>query len=257
MASFLGMELSGVHVSDIENPQKNFPKAMGVSVIILLGTMIFGALSIAVVIPKNDLHLVDGIMQSFSTFFNAFHIPFLIPILAVLIIIGSTGGMINWLLSPAKGLLQAAEYGFLPTYFTVRNKHGISVRILVTQAVLVSFFCLAIVLMPSINAFYWFMTALSTGLYMLMYVLLFLAALKLGRPERGSKSYRIPSGFRTFACILGLLGCVATIIVGFEHPEGVDVGTELRYALSIAFGNLILIAPVVLLWIYQKKNRSV
>jgi amino acid transporter len=254
MASFLGMELSGVHVGDIENPQKNFPKALGISVIILLGTMIFGALSIAVVIPKNDLHLVDGIMQSFSMFFNAFHIPFLIPILAVLIIIGSAGGMINWLLSPAKGLLQAAEFGFLPSFFTARNKHGISVRILIAQAILVSFFCLAIALMPTINAFYWFMTALSTGLYMLMYVLLFLSALKLRRPERESMSYRIPRGFRTISCIVGLLGCVATIIVGFQHPEGVDVGTELRYGLSIAFGNLILIAPVILLWIYQKKK---
>lgn len=253
MASFLGMELAGVHVSDIENPQKNFPKAMAISVAILLSTMIFGALSIAVVIPKADLHFVDGIMQSFSVFFNAFHIPFLIPVLAVLIIIGSSGGMINWLLSPAKGLLQAAEFGFLPHFFTVRNRHGISVRILVAQAVIVSFFCLAIVLMPSINSFYWFMTALSTGLYMLMYVILFLSALKLGRPD-DSMSYRIPKGIRTLSCIVGLLGCFATIVIGFELPEGVDEGTELRYGLSIAFGNLLLIAPVILFWIYQNKS---
>ena len=46
MASFLGMELSGVHVSDILNPQKNFPKAMAYSVAILLTTMMLGALSI-------------------------------------------------------------------------------------------------------------------------------------------------------------------------------------------------------------------
>jgi len=254
MASFLGMELAGVHVSDIANPQKNFPKAMGISVVILLTTMILGALSIAVVIPQNDLHLVDGIMQSFTTFFHAFHVPFLIPILAVLIIIGSTGGMINWLLSPAKGLLQGAEYGFLPRYFTVRNKHGTSVRILIAQAILVSLFCLALQLMPSINAFYWFMTALSTGLYMLMYVLLFLAAMKLGRPSKATMSYRIPKGLRTLSCSIGLLACFATIIVGFVPAEGVEVGSPLRYGLSIAFGNLILIAPIFLLWAYQKKR---
>ncbi len=255
MASFLGMELAGVHVADIANPQRNFPRAMGVSVLILLATMIFGALSIAVVIPTKDIHLVDGIMQTFTTFFDAFHIPFLTPILAILIIIGSAGGMINWLISPAKGLLQAADYGFLPSFFTVKNKAGISVRILFTQAILVSFFCLAIVFMPSINAFYWFMTALSTGLYMLMYLLLFVSALKLGRPQKGSLSYRIPKGARTVSCLVGILGCIATIIVGFEHPEGVDVGTDLRYMLSIAFGNLILIAPVVFFWIYRGNSK--
>ncbi|HEX2582566.1 MAG TPA: APC family permease [Chlamydiales bacterium] len=256
MASFLGMELAGVHVGDIENPQKNFPKAMGISVLILLATMIFGSLAIAVVIPKNELHLVDGIMQSFTTFFTAFHIRFLIPVLAVLIIIGSAGGMINWLLSPAKGLLQSAEFGFFPRYFTIRNKYGTSVRILITQAILVSLFALAIIFMPSINAFYWFMTALSTGLYMLMYALLFLSALKLGRPHRETMSYRIPRGLRTLCCVLGLLGCAATIIVGFQHPEGVDVGSDLRYGLSIAFGNLILIAPVLLLWLYQSVQKK-
>jgi glutamate:GABA antiporter len=256
MASFLGMELAGVHVSDINEPQKNFPKAMGISVLILLGTMVLGSLSIAVVVPNQDIRLVDGIMQTFSTFFAAFHIPFMVPVLAVLIIIGSTGGMINWLLSPAKGLLQAAEYGFLPRFFTIRNKHGISVRILFSQAILVSVFCLAMILMPSINAFYWFMTALSTGLYMIMYVIFFLSALKLKRPEKQSMSYRIPKGIRTLACFTGLFGCIATILVGFEHPEGVDVGTDLRYVLSIAFGNLLLISPVFLFWRYQSRSRS-
>lgn len=52
MTSFLGMELAGVHVNDIFNPEKNFPKAIGYSVLILLGTLIFGALSIATI--KNE-----------------------------------------------------------------------------------------------------------------------------------------------------------------------------------------------------------
>ncbi|MBU6446049.1 MAG: amino acid permease, partial [Verrucomicrobia bacterium] len=88
MASFLGMELAGVHVSDIENPQKNFPKAIGLSVLILLATLILGALAVAIVIPTADIQYVNGVMQTFSLFFNAFHMPVLIPVLALLIIVG-------------------------------------------------------------------------------------------------------------------------------------------------------------------------
>ena len=55
MASFLGMELAGVHVADIREPQKNFPKAMGYSIAMLLTTMVFGALAIAIVLPKNKI----------------------------------------------------------------------------------------------------------------------------------------------------------------------------------------------------------
>ena len=214
MTSFLGMELAGVHISDIQNPQRNFPKAIGYAVVILLGTLIFGALSVAVVIPKDEIRFIDGVMQTFTTFFNAFHIPFFASILAVFIVIGSVGGSINWLLSPAKGLLQASEYGFFPAFFIIKNSRGVPIRILVAQAILVSFFCCAIQLVPSINAYYWLLMALSTGLYMLMYILLFLSALKLGRPKEKS-CYQVPKGIRTLSCLAGLISCLSTIVVGF------------------------------------------
>lgn len=254
MASYLGMELAGVHVDDIDNPQKNYPKAMGYAVLILLSTMIFGSLAIAAVIPQQEIRFVDGIMQTFSTFFHAFGLSFILPLLAILIILGTSGSLINWLLSPAKGLMQASQYGYLPPFFMVKNERGVPVRILFTQAILVSVFCLAFLFMPSINAFYWFLTALSTGLYMLMYILLFLAALKLGRPEKSTLAYRIPKGIRRATCLLGLFGCILTIVIGFELPDGIDFQSAWAYAKLIAWGNLLMIAPVLFLWIYQKRT---
>jgi amino acid transporter len=173
-----------------------------------------------------------------------------------LIVLGSSGSLINWLLSPAKGLVQASQYGYLPPFFTVKNERGVPVRILFAQAILVSLFCGAFIFVPSINAFYWFLTALSTGLYMLMYILLFLAALKLGRPDKGTLAYRMPKGIRTMTCLIGLFGCILTIVIGFDPPEGVDFGGSLYYAKLIAGGNLLMIAPVILLWIYQKYSRK-
>jgi glutamate:GABA antiporter len=201
MASFLGMELAGVHINDVLNPQRNFPKAVGLSVLILSGTLILGSLAVAVVVPKEGIHFVDGVMQTFTTFLTNFKIPFLIPLLAVLIVLGSAGGSINWLISPAKGLFQAAEYGFLPPFFLTKNQKGVPSKILITQALVVSIFCILMQLFSSLNEFYWFLMALSTGLYMIMYILMFLSALKLGRPSEG---YRIPKGFRTSSCILGI-----------------------------------------------------
>jgi amino acid transporter len=245
MASFLGIELAGVHVNDIKNPQRNFPRAMGYSVVILVFTILLGSLSIAAVIPENEIRLVDGIMQTFTTFFASFHIPVSSSFLALLIIVGSLGGMINWLISPAKGLLQASKFGYLPLFFTKQNDQGVPVRILIAQAVLVSICCLAFVLLPSINAFYWFLTALSTEMYMIMYVLLCAAAIKLGRPKRESGSFYMVKGTRTLTCIFGLVGCILTIVVGFFPPTGIDVGGAVRYVLLIALGNVILILPAI------------
>ena len=254
MAAFLGMELAGVHVTDIAEPQRNFPKALGWSVFTLLFTMILGSLSIAIVIPQREIRLVDGIMQTFTLFFKAFHISWFVPIITVLIIVGGIGSMINWLVSPAKGLLHAAEHGFMPKFFAKKNDCDVPVRMLIIQACLVSIFCMAIILMPSINAFYWFLTALSTELYMIMYILLFISALKIGRPKEAF-SYKIPRGFRRMSCLFGLFGSFLTIFVGFFLPDDIEMGA-LRYALYIAIGNVVLIIPVFFLIRYKKLRHK-
>jgi amino acid transporter len=252
MASFLGMELAGVHVGDIHNPERNFPKAIGLSVFILLGTLVFGALAIAAVIPQQEIRFVDGVMQTFTTFLTAFNLPYLVPVFALLIIVGATGGSVNWILSPAKGLLQVAEQGFLPPFFLSRNKNGVSSRILVLQAIVVSVFCCIIHFVPNVNTYYWFLMALSTGLYMIMYCLLFLAALKLKRPVRG---YRIPRGMRTISCLLGLFACSITIFVGFKPAPDVMIVNKLSYSLTIAAGFALMLAPVLFLWKYEKDTK--
>ncbi len=260
MASFLGMELSGVHVNDVLNPQKNFPKAVLLACIFIFATMTFGALSIAFVLPSSEIHLISGVMQLYTSIFTLFGIEFLTPFITLLIVVGSTGTMINWLISPAKGLLHAAEFGFLPKVFTKLNKNGVASNILLAQAVLVSLFCLLFLLEGSINGFYWFLTALSTELYMVMYVLMFCTAIRLHyhHSERGIGTFKIPGGSCGIwsACLLGLTGCIATIIVSFFPPDNVDIGSPLRYFVMICIGNFVTISPLILFYLYQKKRSS-
>lgn len=258
MASFLGMELSGVHVTDIRDPQRNFPKALLFACFFILLTMLFGSLAIAFVLPANEINLVAGVMQVFTNFFDVFGMRWCIPILTVLIVLGSIGGIINWLISPAKGLLHAAEFGYMPRFFSHKNKHGVASRILLAQALLVSCFCLVFLLVPSVNAFYWFLTALSTELYMIMYVLMFLSALRLhhtyvNRP----KTFKIPGkdvGMWMIG-LLGLFGCIVTIIVGFFPPDNIVIERRSQYALMIAIGNLAMIAPVLLFYWYKSRKK--
>ncbi len=258
MAAFLGIELAGVHVNDIRNPQKNFPKALGFSCFFLITTMLFGSLAIAMVLPSSEINLVAGIMQVFTNFFTVFHMEWAIPLLTILILVGSIGGIINWLISPAKGLLHAAEYGFLPPIFLKKNRYGVAYNILIAQAILVSLFCLVFFLVPSVNAFYWFLTGLSTDLYILMYVLLFLSGLKLHYTLKNrSTSFRVPG--KSFGiwltCLLGIFGCLVTIIVGFFPPKNLQISFT-YYASLILLGNILMIAPVFLFYLYRGKKQK-
>ena len=258
MASFLGMELAGVHVNEIKNPQRNFPKALLLSSLFLLASMVLGSLAIAFVVPASEINLVSGVMQVFTDFFKVFGLEPLIPVLTVLIVVGSVGSIINWLISPAKGLLHAAEFGFLPAFFTKKNKWGVPANILLTQAVLVSLFCFLFFLVPSVNGFYWFLTALSTELYMIMYILMFLSAIALHYKHKNRPMvFKIPGGTLGIwgACLLGILGCSATIGVSFLPPGNIDVGSSFKYVMMVVAANVITISPVLLFY-WHKKTKS-
>lgn len=259
MTAFLGMELATVHVREIENPQHVFPKAMFYSVIIILVTMILGSLAIAIVIPQNQISLVSGVMQVFTHFFDAFHMAWILPIIVIMLVIGSLGGVINWIISPSKGLMQAAERGFLPPLFAKQNQHKVASAMLITQAILVSIICLAFLLMPSVNGSYWLLTDLSTQLYMFMYVLMFFAAIVLRHrhPDR-KKAFIIPGGKYSmlWTCLLGLIGCIITIIVGFFPPGGIDVGGTLHYEIVFSSGLIVMILPIVGFYCYYARVRN-
>jgi hypothetical protein len=40
-------------------------------------------------------------MQAFTNFFTIYHLNWMIPIIAIMIFLGSLGGTINWVISPA------------------------------------------------------------------------------------------------------------------------------------------------------------
>ena len=258
MAAFLGMELATVQVNNLDNAQKAFPRALLLSVSIILTTMILGSLSIALLLPKNKINLVDGVMQAFHNFFQIYHIGWLIPVITIMLLIGSLGGMINWIISPAKGLLQAAQHGYLPKFLTRENNHGVARNLLLTQAILVSFVCLAFLLMPSVNATYWLLTDLSTELYMLMYALLFISALVIHyKYKHQPAAFTIPLGSfgKWMVCGLGLIGSAITVTIGFFPPSSIEVGGKLHYDIIFTSGIIVMILPVSLFYVYRFRKK--
>ncbi|MFI5343389.1 MAG: APC family permease [Chlamydiales bacterium] len=254
ITSFSGMELAGVHMHSIKNPRQTFHKALIIGSFIVLFSMLFGALSIALVLPSHYIHLAGGLMQVFAAFFHQFHLDSWIVLVSLMVLIGSFGNLINWILAPAKGLLSASEQGYFPPYFAKVNKKGVALRILVAQAILVTLLCLLFLFLPSVNAFYWFLMAVSSSLYMIMYIMMFFAAIRL-RDKFPVKAFHIPCGKSGLfsLCTLGLIGCVITIVVTLVPPPGIPIAAPLKYALMIICGNLVLIAPAFLLFLRKKR----
>ncbi|MBV9576854.1 MAG: amino acid permease [Gammaproteobacteria bacterium] len=258
MLGFAGMELATVHIKDVHQPQKTFPRALAFSSIIILVTMMLGSLAIAFVLPYNQINLVNGTIETFSYYLSAFHLAWLTPVLTLLLVIGSLGNLISWLISPIKGLSQAAQQGFLPSFFEKQNQHGVPQNLLILQAVLVSLVCTAFLFLPSINGSYWLLTALSTQLYMLMYIIMFLCALRLRKKINYSQGNFIIPGKKLglwSVCLLGLIGCIITLFVGFIPPSNINVGGRVYYEILFSSGMIVMIMPVVFFYWYQDQKK--
>ena len=257
--SFCGIEIATVHANDVNNPQYAFPKALIYSVCIILSTLILGSLAIAIVLPGKDINLVAGIMQAFEAFFTSYHLSWMMPVVAVMLVLGGLGGVSNWIIAPTKGLLVAAEDGNLPEVFQRPNAKGAPVVMLLTQAIIVTVLSALFLFMPSVNGSYWLLTALAAQLYMLMYFIMFIAAIKLrlSQPHH-HRPFRIPGGIWGMLLVagIGIIGVTATLAVSFIPPEGINVGGIARYECTLIFGLILMCAPPFISSWLQSKNAE-
>lgn len=256
ISSLTGIELAGVHISSMSNAKKMFPRAILIGATTILFLMLLGSLSIAAVLPRDDIHLAGGLMQVFAAFFHQFNLSSPIWIISFIIVLGSLGNLVNWILSPVKGLLAISEYGYLPAYFARVNKHGVASRILIAQAVFVTLLCLLFHLLPSVNAFYWFLMTLSSGIYMVMYVVMFFAIMRL-RIRLNHQAFQIPGGMvgLVITCVFGLIGSLGVFAVSFIPPPGIPIASPGKYALMILIGYIVFIMPVFFLFRWRSQHR--
>ncbi|KTD51875.1 glutamate/gamma-aminobutyrate antiporter [Legionella quinlivanii] len=258
MMSFCGIEIATVHANDVNNPQHAFPRALIYSVLIILSTLILGSLAIAVVLPNSEINLVAGIMQAFNAFFKQYHLVWMMPIVALMLVMGGLGGVSNWIIAPTKGLLVAAQDGNLPMFFQRTNRQNAPVVMLITQAVIVTLLSTLFLFMPSVNGSYWLLTALAAQLYMLMYLMMFLAAIKLrfSAPDH-YRAFRIPGGKAglLFVSSVGIIGTLATLVVSFMPPENINVGSTGRYELTLILGLLLMCSPPLISSLWQSRGQ--
>ena len=259
MLSFCGIEIATVHANDVENPQHAFPRALVYSVGIILSTLMLGSLAIAVVLPSNEINLVAGIMQAFDAFFGHYGLAFMMPLIALMLVMGGFGGVSNWIIAPTKGLLVAAQDGNLPIFFQRENAQGAPVVMLIAQAISVTCLSGLFLFMPSVNGSYWFLTALAAQLYMLMYLLMFITgiALRIKAPSQ-PRAFRIPGGITGMLLVagLGIFGVLMTLGVSFIPPTGIDIGGAARYEMFLVFGLFVLcLPPFITAWCASRKMR--
>jgi putative glutamate/gamma-aminobutyrate antiporter len=247
---FAGMEVGAVHVRDLKNPKGQFPKAVFLAMFVIIIIFTLGSLAIASVMPQGEISLTAGIMQAFRDMLHMYGLDWLLPVLGFLAAFGAIGGVTAWIAGPSKGLLATAKNGDLPPFLQRVNKNGVQTHILWVQGIIVTAISLLYLLMPNVNSAFFLLTALTAILYLIMYVMLYLAAIALRykRPDV-PRTYKVPGGNAGMIIVagLGMLAAIFAIAVGFFPPSQLKVGSPAFYVMFLAIGTIIFVgAPLII-----------
>ncbi|MET8697576.1 APC family permease [Kitasatospora sp. NPDC058032] len=256
--SYSGMEMNAVHVSSLRDPAREFPRSMFTASGMVLAIFILPALAISWVVPSSELSLTAGVMQAFDAFFQYFHIGWLTPVIAVALVSASLGGMLTWLAGPSKGLLMISrQEGYLPPFLQHLNKEGVQQNLLVTQGVITTVIALAYALIPNVSSAYWIFSVITTQVYLIVYLLMFAAAIRLRRTRPDH-----PRGYRAPALVpisvTGLVASAAAMAIGFVPSSQFGSGSAWSYVAIVGGGLVILglLIPYLFLRLRKPEWRS-
>lgn len=248
--AFGGIEAAASHANEVENPRRNYPISIFIVVLVGLTINIFGSMSVAIVIPQDQISLAAGLIDAFEKFLAIFHLEFLIKPLALLIAFGAIGSVNTWLMGPIKGLLATADNGDLPPALQKVNDKGAPSVLLIIQAVMISIVTTALLLLPNLNVAFWLSVAISMTAYSVMYMMMLLSGIRLRYLEPDTpRKYKIPFG-NVGMWTVGLVGLITLIfvfIIDFFPPAELPAEMHGAYTLILLFSACcVLITPLVI-----------
>ncbi|WP_220475032.1 amino acid permease [Actinomyces sp. 2119] len=249
--AYAGMEVNAVHANDLSDPGRGYPRSVLVSSALILTIFILPTLAIAVAVPQGSLGVVDGINLAFQTFFDHWHLGWATPVISLLIALGAFASVVTWIAGPSKGLLAAARTGLLPPLLQKRNQAGVQRSILMLQGVIVTVLALLFVVIPNGNTAFVTLIDMAAALYLIMYMMLFAAAVRLRttRPQV-RRTYRTPA-MRLVAGI-GFVACAVAFVLSFVRPSGFTGLSTMGYALVVGLVIVVLGLPPLVFYALRR-----
>jgi len=230
--AFGGLEVSAVHAKEVHNPQKTFPRAIVIAALLALVLYVLGAIAIAIMVPADKISLVAGLMEAFDLFLGHFHLHWLLIPLGLMIVLGAVGELNAWIIGPVRALHATSKHGDLPPFFQKLNKYGMPAHLLFFQGIIVTIVAFVFLFMPTASSAFWILSVMSAQLYLVMYILMFLAAIKLRYSHPHVKrTYKVPYRMPGIWLVgtLGILSSVFAFFIGFLPPAQLKVGNLFFY----------------------------
>ena len=254
---YAGMEMMGVHVMDVNNPSRNYPKAIIIGSLATVAIFILGTFALGFIIPAKDINLTQSLLIGFDNYFRHFHIAWAGPLIAIALMFGVLASVLTWVAGPSKGIFTVGKAGYLPPFFQKTNSNGVQRNILLVQGGIVTLLSLLFVVMPSVQSFYQILSQLTILLYLIMYMMMFAAAIALRyRMKDSPRPFRLGKG-NALMWVLGVVGFAGSLlafVLSFIPPGQIATGSNVVWYSVLIVGCIVMVVIPFIIYALRKPS---
>lgn len=258
LLNFAGVEAQAVHATELRSPRRQYPTAILIAAVVSFAIFTVGSLAVAAIVPYDRINLNSGVFDTLtSAFTTLMGVGWPVPVLSVLICYGALGGALAWLAGPSRGLLATAHDGMLPPVLQRTNRNGMQRNILIVQGVIVTLISSIYLFMADVSAAFFLISSMTISLYIIMYLLMYAAAIRLRR-RRGEegRGFRIPGGAPGLYAVagIGFLAVAFALVLCFVPPDQLEVGTPAVYIGTVAAGAVVFTAIPMIIYALRRPS---
>ena len=254
---YAGMEMMGVHVMDVNNPSRNYPKAIIIGSLATVCIFVLGTFALGVIIPAKDINLTQSLLIGFDNFFKYLHMSWAGPVIAVALVFGVLASVLTWVAGPSKGIFTVGKAGYLPPFFQKTNAGGVQRNILLVQGGIVTLLSLLFVVMPSVQSFYQILSQLTILLYLIMYMLMFAAAIALRyKMKDADRPFRLGKGNGLMWILggVGFAGSLLAFVLSFIPPGQIQTGSNAVWYSVLIIGCMVMVVIPYVIYAMRKPS---
>ncbi len=255
--SYAGIEMNAVHAADVENPPRSFPISIFLAVILVTIFSTLGTLSVAMVLPLDSISFTSGGIEAVAYILERYNLSFFTPLIALLIALGALATLSTWIIGPSRGLLTAARYGDLPPILHKTNDKGMPIAMLALQAIVVSLISTLFIFLPSVNHSFWILEAMVAQLYLIMYILMFAAAIRLRMTQpKVHRPFKVPGGKVGFwaTTLGGIIVFCFLLFLGFIPPSELGTHDLFLYEVTQMVGIVLFVVAPYIITLFKKPS---
>jgi amino acid transporter len=255
--NFMGFELMSGAGAEMKNPGKDIPRAIIISGALIAVFYLLGTVGILMALPADQLGLISGIIDTLKAVLGTSGVGGAAVIgLGVAALFSFLANMVTWTIGANRTAAEAAKEGEMPAVFGIEHRvHKTPLGAFLLTGIVSTVVMIVYGFMAG-NAedLFWTLFAFSSMVFLLPYLALFPAFLKLRKTHpTATRPYKVPGG-NTFATILAVV-CelfIVQAIVFFVWVPGEPI--DWSYAGPVLIGVVLtVIIGEVLIAVSKKK----